>query len=86
MKSFHSARLWLKDFFSFFVMVRVPTARGAAAARVEAARSAEARPASSGTARRRQRKAGRQRTPPRCGTHSNLLRRASPAAARAAGA
>ena len=39
MKSFHSARLWLKDFLSVFVMVCVPTARGAAAAGVEAARA-----------------------------------------------
>ena len=76
MKSFDSARLWLKDFLSFFVMVCAPTARGAAAAGVEAARSAEVRSGSSGTARRRRQKVERRRTPPHCLPHSNRLRRA----------
>ena len=34
-KSFHSARLWLKDFLSFFIMVCVLLTRGAAAVGVE---------------------------------------------------
>ncbi|XP_036733197.2 serine/arginine repetitive matrix protein 1-like [Manis pentadactyla] len=60
-------------------MVCVQTARGAAAAGVEAGSSAEARPGSSGSARRRRRrKAGRPRTAPRCGAPSSRLRRASP--------
>ena len=63
---------------SVFVMVCVPTARGAAAAGVEAARSAEARPGTSGEARRRRRKAGRQRKPSRCGERSSRLRCAAP--------
>lgn len=38
MKSFHSARLWLEDFLSVFVMVGAPTVRGAAAVEVQATR------------------------------------------------
>lgn len=85
MKSFHSARLWLKDFLSVFVMVCVPTARGAAAAGVEAARSPEARPGTSGEARRRRRKARRQRKPSRCGERSSRLRCAAPSRGRRSG-
>lgn len=86
MNSFHSARLWWKDFFSVFVMVGVRKAKRTEAPGLEAARGSVARPGDGGAAQRLRRRTARPRTTLRYETTRTDCAAPCRAAAGAAGA